>query len=401
MPSTISKVPPCGRRTRPLLLCFSHLRWDFVYQRPQHLMTRAAANYDVVFFEEPVFAETSEVDGPARLERRRTGDGILIATPRLPAGLGPARREVALRRLLDALLAELGSAPAACWYYSPLALGFSRHLRPATTVYDCMDELTLFRGASPLLASFERQLLERADLVFAGGRSLHESKRRLHGHVHLFPSSVDVAHFSPARGRSAADPADQRDLGRPRVGYFGVLDERIDYALLDAVAVRRPDWTFVLLGPFAKVDPATLPRRDNLRWLGMKPYAALPGYLAGWDAGMMPFALNEATRFISPTKTPEFLAAGVPVVSTAVRAGGRGGGRGGRGAGAAGAPAVGGASARVRPRPRDGWIARVDRRLALLSWDATWAEMSALMEEDAAPSGRGRAVGSATPRLHS
>ena len=401
MPSTTGLISGRRRRQLPLVLCFSHLRWDFVYQRPQHLMSRAAEHYEVVFFEEPVFADGARGHDPARLALRRTPEGILIATPLLPAGLQGVQGDLVQRRLLDALLADIALPLAACWYYSPMALGFSRHLRPATTVYDCMDELTLFRGASPLLASFERQLLERADLVFAGGRSLHESKRRLHPHVHLFPSSVDVAHFGPARRRPAAGPDDAPGAGRRRIGYFGVLDERIDYALLDAIAARRPDWTFILLGPVVKVDPATLPRRENLVWLGMKPYAALPSHLAGWDAGMMPFALNEATRFISPTKTPEFLAAGVPVVSTAVTDVVRDWGLGGLVEIADGADAFVASLEIVLARPRDAWLARVDGRLALLSWDATWSEMLALMEEAAAGRGLEREVGSATPRIHS
>src|SRR5690606_28943889 len=103
-----------------------------------------------------------------------------------------------------------------------------------------------------------------------------------------------------------------------RIGYAGVIDERIDLVLLDQVARARPDYQFVMLGPIAKIDPATLPQRGNIHYLGSKKYADLPRYLAGWDVAMMPFALNDATRFISPTKTPEYLAAGRRVVSTAI-----------------------------------------------------------------------------------
>ncbi len=300
----------------PLLLCLSHLRWDFVYQRPQHLMARAASRSRVVFLEEPLVAGS---EGP-RLSTRMSPDGVLVATPILPSGLGEVEADDAQRNLLDQLLAEVGGPLAVAWYYTPMALAFTSRMRPLVTVYDSMDELSAFRGASPRLALLERRLLRRADLVFTGGRSLYRAKQRLHDHVHLFPSSVDAAHFNTARTGPGPDgePADQIGVPRPRIGYFGVVDERIDYGLLDAVATGRPSWQFIMIGPTAKIDPATLPRHPNLHWLGMKAYADLPAYLAGWDVGLMPFAMNEATRFISPTKTPEFLAAGVPVVSTPV-----------------------------------------------------------------------------------
>ena len=370
-----------SRSTRPILLCLSHLRWDFVFQRPQHLMTRAATGYQVVFFEEPVPAPGG--DGAPGLAVRRSPEGVLVATPRLPPNLDAAAADAAQRDLLDGLLADLAAPVAVSWFYTPMALAFAGHVRAAVTVYDCMDELTLFRGASPRLSLLERRLLKRADLVFTGGRSLYKSKRSLHPHAHLFPSSVDAAHFRRARCWDAAEPEDQAGLPRPRIGFFGVLDERMDYALLDALAAARPSWHLVMLGPTAKIDPAALPRRPNLHWLGMKSYAELPAYLAGWDAGLMPFALNEATRFISPTKTPEFLAAGVPLVSTPVPDVVSDWGRDGLVEIADGPDTVIAAVEMVLARPRQPWLARVDQRLRWLSWDATWLRMRALIEDAA------------------
>jgi UDP-galactopyranose mutase len=204
------------------------------------------------------------------------------------------------------------------WYYTPMALEFSEHLSPLATVYDCMDELSAFVGAPAEMVRREAMLFERADLVFTGGQSLFESKVHLHPHVRLFPSSIDVQHFARARSWQQ-EPEDQAAIARPRLGYSGVIDERTDIALLDAIARLRPDWQFVMVGPVVKIDPASLPRHANVHYLGMKPYEQLPEYLAGWDAALMPFARNESTRFISPTKTPEYLAAGRPVVSTSVR----------------------------------------------------------------------------------
>ncbi len=377
-------------RPLPLLLCLSHLRWDFVFQRPQHLMARAAAGYRVVYFEEPL---PSTTDWPY-LRTRIAPEGVLVATPMLPAELDAAAADVAQRELLDDLLTELAVPVAIAWYYTPMALAVAGHLRPAVTVFDSMDELSAFRGASPRLALLERRLLKRADLVFTGGRSLHEAKRRLHSHAHLFPSSVDAAHFHAARSGPApsGEPPGQDGLPRPRIGFFGVLDERMDYGLLDAVAAARPEWQLVMVGPTAKIDPATLPRRLNLHWLGMKPYAELPVYLAGWDAGLMPFALNEATRFISPTKTPEFLAAGVPLVSTSVPDVVADWEKDGLVAIADGPDAVVAAIETLLTRPRQPWLARVDRRLTYLSWTATWVRMRSLIEDVASAARRRPAV---------
>ncbi|HEY4590726.1 MAG TPA: glycosyltransferase, partial [Thermoanaerobaculia bacterium] len=305
--------PMPGLAPKPDLVCLSHLRWDFVYQRPQHLMSRFARDRRVFFFEEPIFE-----DGPARLDVSERPGGVRVAVPRLPHGLPPEEVEAAQRDLLQGMLAGHGVSDYVLWYYTPMALGFSAGLAPAAVVYDCMDELSLFRGAPPALLERERRLLEIADLVFTGGQSLYEAKRERHPSVHAFPSSIDAEHFGRAR-RPCPEPADQAAIPRPRLGYFGVIDERIDLDLLAAAAGARPDWQWVMIGPVVKIDPETLPRRSNLHYLGMKAYDELPSYLAGWDAALMPFAANESTRFISPTKTPEYLAGGRPVVSTPIR----------------------------------------------------------------------------------
>ena len=376
-------------RPLPLLLCLSHLRWDFVFQRPQHLMARAAATYRVVYFEEPL---PSTTDWPY-LRTRMAPEGVLVATPMLPE-LDAAAADIAQRDLLDDLVTELAAPVAIAWYYTPMALAFAGHLRPGVTVFDSMDELSAFRSASLRLALLERRLLKRADLVFTGGHSLHEAKRRLHPRAHLFPSSVDAEHFHAARSGPApsGEPAGQAGLPRPRIGFFGVLDERMDFDLLDDVAAARPGWQLVMVGPTAKIDPAILPQRPNLHWLGMKPYAELPAYLAGWDAGLMPFALNEATRFISPTKTPEFLAAGVPLVSTSVPDVVADWGSDGLVSIADGPDAVVAAIEALLTRPRQPWLAQVDRRLTYLSWDATWVRMRRLTEDVASAARRHAAV---------
>jgi UDP-galactopyranose mutase len=294
------------------VVCLSHLRWDLVFQRPHHLMTRAARHGRVIYVEEP------RTDGAEPFAEVRTAEGgVEVLVPHVPPGTGvedaQAMCEELVRRELDAR--AMGSFVA--WLYTPMWTPVAVSLQPEAIVYDCMDELSGFAHAPAELADQEARLMREADVVFTGGRSLYEARRELREHVHLFPSGVDVSHFGTARTEQD-DPGDQSGTPRPRIGFAGVIDERLDVPLLTAVADARPDWQLVMLGPIVKIDPATLPQRANIVYLGGKPYSELPQYLAGWDIGMLPFARNDATCFISPTKTPEYLAAGLPVVSTSI-----------------------------------------------------------------------------------
>lgn len=371
------------------LVCLSHLRWDFVTQRPQHLLTRAAREGRRVFFVEEPFFDVED-DGAAWLEVSPRAANLLVAQPHLPAGLTEEAVEATQEVLLDRLLAEhaVRDGTFIAWYYTPMALGFSRHLRPLVTVYDCMDELSAFLGAPLAIRAREADLFARADLVFTGGPSLYESKRHQHSNVHLFPSSVDLAHFARARGRTGVaappEPADQAAIPRPRLGFFGVLDERLDVDLLAQVARLRPDWQLVLLGPVAKIAPTRLPRASNLHYLGSKRYEALPDYVAGWDAALLPFARNESTRFISPTKTPEYLAAGLPVVSTPIRDVVRPYGDLGLVHVAETPEAFVAAVEVALAEDADERIRRADLLLAQTSWDGTWSRMSELIDGAAA-----------------
>ena len=356
----------------PDLICFSHLRWDWVFQRPQHLMVRFARERRVFFIEEP------DEGGPA-LTVRRSAEGVNVVVPALPPGSDESRAEM-LRLLVDGFVREHGIREPVLWYYTPMALPWSRHLSATARVYDCMDELSAFAGADEQLRRRETELLARVDVVTTGGASLYEAKRHRHGNVHLFPSSVDVPHFARAR-RPQPDPADQADLPHPRLGYFGVIDERMDLELLDGIAAARPAWQLILVGPTAKIDEASLPRRRNIHYVGRKPYELLPTYLAGWDVALLPFARNEATRFISPTKTPEYLAAGRRVVSTPIRDVVRPYGELGL------VRIADGVSDFVRvveeslTTPVDGHQDAVDTFLRDMSWDSTWRRMRALLAD--------------------
>jgi UDP-galactopyranose mutase len=303
-------MQPPSRSAEPDLICLSHLRWNFVFQRPQHLLTRCAHERRVFYIEEPLY----DAPGLPHFELQQSGR-VTVVVPHLVDSTNAPR---VLRRLMDELIVEQRIQRYVLWYYTPMALAFTDHLTPEAIVYDCMDELSAFKNAPAELTRREAQLMRKAGLVFTGGQSLYEAKRHAHPHVHAFPSSVDVEHFAQAR-RITRDPADQATIPHPRLGFFGVIDERMDLELLEGVAAARPDWHLVMLGPVVKIDPGMLPQLPNIHYLGSKTYQELPHYIAGWDVALLPFARNEATRFISPTKTPEYLAAGKPVVSTSIR----------------------------------------------------------------------------------
>lgn len=293
------------------LVVFSHLRWDFVYQRPQQLLSRLASDRRVFFVEEPEYAP-----GPARMAASSPCAGVTVlraSTPVDAAGFADEQLAV-LEPLLRRCLAEQGVRGAVAWFYTPMALPLLNAVPAHAVVYDCMDELAAFDFAPAQLRQREAELLRCADLVLTGGPSLYEAKKSRHPNVHCFPSSVDVAHFAPRAGRE-----ERSDLPRPRLGFFGVIDERLDIGLIAALAAAEPAWNIVMVGPVVKIDPAILPRASNLHWLGQQPYAALPALVQGWQLCLLPFALNAATRFISPTKTLEYMAAEKPVVSTAIR----------------------------------------------------------------------------------
>jgi UDP-galactopyranose mutase len=300
--------------SNPDIIVFSHLRWDFVFQRPQHILSRLASNRRVFFIEEPVHHEDY-----ANWERARPLPNLTICRPRTRVtapGFDDAQLP-ALRLLLTQLLAEEGIEDYVAWFYTPMALPLLDDLRSRAVIYDCMDELSAFHAAPRQMREREAELIERADVVFTGGRSLYLAKKDRHPNVHCFPSSVDAAHFGKA-ARDAAEADDQAALPGPRLGFFGVIDERMDLALIDALAHARPDWQIIMVGPVVKIDPARLPRHPNLHYLGQRSYDQLPHYLAGWDVCLLPFALNESTRFISPTKTLEYMAAERHIVSTPI-----------------------------------------------------------------------------------
>ena len=355
-------------------------------------MSRFARDRRVFFIEEPEFADIR-----APKMRTRVSDGVRVVTPLLPSDLGERRVTSVVSQLVEQFFADQKIGDHLAWFYTPMALDIVPELRPRVVVYDCMDELSLFKGAPARLIEREKDLFQLSHLVFTGGMSLFEAKRRQHGSVYAFPSSVDYDHFAQARSLEDGQD-DQKALPRPRLGYAGVIDERMDLDLIDYIARRRPEWQIVMIGPTAKIEPDALPQRANIHWLGMKFYGDLPRYFAGWDVALLPFAMNDATKYISPTKTPEYLAAGLPVVSTPIRDVVRQYGQLGL--------------ARIGSTPQDfvaeveyaltygmsmKWRERADAFLHTLSWDRTWQAMSSLITEWETPEGERTMTAASAP----
>lgn len=294
------------------LVCFSHLRWDFVYQRPQHLISRFAKQFRTFFIEEPLIHKA-----PDTFQVKLAAEGVWIVTPMLNEDDSDVSVITRQKRLLSRIFINKRIDRFISWYYTPMALKVSSHLKPEMIIYDCMDELSAFKFAPAELKIMETELFSKAKLVFTGGHSLYQAKKHAHQNIFPFPSSIDKAHFSRARNL-LAQPDDQRPIPHVRFGFYGVIDERFNINLIKEVAERRPEWQLILIGPVVKINPDDLPKLGNIHYLGSKSYSELPYYLAGWDIAMIPFEKNDSTKYISPTKTPEYLAAGKPVISTSI-----------------------------------------------------------------------------------
>lgn len=305
------------------LIVFSHLRWDFVYQRPQHLLSRLARHYRILFFEEPVRGKLTPF-----LERFAPCRNVEVLRPHTTMSAPGFHDDQLpeLKPLLAEYLRDFSITDYSVWFYTPMALPLLAELSPRAVIYDCMDELSAFKDAPRQMVQRETALMKRAQLVLTGGPSLYEVKRALHGNVRCFPSAVDAEHYSlhsadHGKRRERADEADrlQAAIAHPRFGFFGVIDERFDAVLIAALADARPEWQIVIVGPVVKIDPQSLPKQANIHWLGQQPYELLPQLVAEWDVCLLPFARNASTRFISPTKTLEYMAAEKPIVSTPIQ----------------------------------------------------------------------------------
>ncbi|MDQ3535743.1 MAG: UDP-galactopyranose mutase [Bacteroidota bacterium] len=355
-------------------VCLSHLRWHFVFQRPQHIMTRVAKHYRVFFIEEPIFDSTDR----NFYEIQKAEEGVNVVVPHLKSSLSENEIQEALKGIVDELTVSKEINNFLLWYITPMALSYTNHLKPLMLIYDCMDELSHFKGAPAGLLENEARLFKMADLVFTGGQSLYEFKKNKHANIHPFPSSIDKEHF--ASGLFKSDPEDQAHIPQKRLGFFGVIDERLDIELLEGVADACPDWQIIMIGPVVKIDPATLPNKPNIHYLGQKDYKALPLYLAHWDVAMLPFARNESTRFISPTKTPEYLSAAKPVISTSIMDVIRPYGELGLVHISDTVKSFKEALAKaLLQKESKKWLQKVEDFLVTNSWDATWSKMRSII----------------------
>jgi glycosyltransferase involved in cell wall biosynthesis len=360
------------------LLCFSHLRWDFVFQRPQHLLTRFSKEFNVYFFEEPV-CDLKEND-KCYLSITKREEKLWILVPHVPEGSKKIEIVQLQKEMLSLFLKDKKLSDFIFWYYTPMALEFSSGYYPDFIIYDCMDELSAFKNAPAELTLLEKELMRRADLVFTGGHSLYEAKKNQHQNIHPFPSSIDKKHFAKAR-KKGKDPEDQANIPKIRLGFYGVIDERFDYKLIGDVAELRPDWHFVLIGPVVKIEPEILPNNRNIHYLGPKSYEQLPSYLSAWDIALIPFLLNESTRYISPTKTPEYLAAGIPVISTPIRDVVNPYGKRELVSIVRNAKEFIKATEASLAMPKKEWLAKVDAFLEKGSWDETYSNMTGLIQQ--------------------
>ncbi|WP_413290399.1 glycosyltransferase family 1 protein [Bdellovibrio sp. HCB337] len=356
------------------LLVFSHMRWDFVFRRSQHLMSRFAIFRRVFFFEEPIYGMTKI----PRYHIRETPENVQVVTPYLPQGLSTIEQECSLMRLVSELVNDEGFQAFTLWYSTPTALAYTRHLTPMAVLYDFAEDLSKCAGAPMNYADLETELLYRADLVFTASSALHDVKKYFHHNIHHMPSSIDFEHFSCARTH-LIDAEDQENIPHPRVGYFGVIDERLDLELLERMALQRRDWSFVLVGPIVNIDPACLPRHFNIFYLGKKDYKDLPMYISGWDATLLPFAVNELTRFLNPTQTLEYLAAGKPVISTPIQdIVHHYGFKKTVAIGETTKEFIGHIEKALQGACKADWQKQVDSLLSYVSWDSTWARMAEL-----------------------
>jgi glycosyltransferase involved in cell wall biosynthesis len=281
-----------------------HLRWDGVWQRPHHLLTRLARRVPVIVVEEPHAAHED------RDEVRRFGE-LSVIRPLRRRGWGEPLIDA---QALASARALAGARRCGAWLYTPMMSEIVETFAASPVVYDAMDDLANFDFAPAGMREREAALLERADAVFAGGRTLYENRRAYGPKVRCHPSGVELERFAADAGPHPLAAM----LAGPVFAYVGVIDERLDYHLIAALADAFPAGHVILAGPVVKVDPARLPQRPNVHYTGRLPYDSLPSLLAGVDVALMPFAINRATASISPTKTLEYFAARTPVVSTPV-----------------------------------------------------------------------------------
>ncbi len=305
------------------IIVHSHLGWDWVWQRPQQFLSRFSKRHQILFVEGPLPSDEVTVPTPEMREVTEFPN-ITVLRMKMPSSRwnDGAWVDKERRRLVQEVLAGplgLRFRDSVQWFYDPMAVtAFAGHMGERAIVFDCMDQLSQFKGSPKELIRRERELLAIADVVFAGGPKIGRDKIKHNANTHSYGCGVDIKHFGKARSKTTKIPEDVANLPGPVFGFFGVVDERMDYELVAALADAYPDGSVVIIGPMTKIDPAAVPQRPNLHWLGGRDYQQLPAYVKKFDVCLMPFAINEATEYINPTKALEYMATERPIVSTPV-----------------------------------------------------------------------------------
>lgn len=316
-------TPHSENSTAYPIIVHCHLCWDWVWQRPQQFISRLSKRHRILFVE--TIGPDPQLATPfARFYTPENLPNITVLRLQFPSWrwedgdyVDRTRREMVQEFLKGPGRGQFDNPVQ--WFYDPMAVpAFHGQMNEILTVYDCMDELSKFKCAPPEIRTREASLLNEAEVVFTGGRKLWESKKLSNDNCHFYGCGVEVDHFARARAAETRVPEDLANIPKPVLGYFGVVDERMDYDLVAKLADANPNWSIAIVGPVMKVDPNSLPKRPNLYWLGQRQYADLPGFCKGFNVCLMPFALNESTEFINPTKALEYMASGREIISTAV-----------------------------------------------------------------------------------
>ena len=296
-----------------------------LWQRPQQIAVRLAKSYSILYFW-PRYASdlarrrgnSQQVEPESALSVRLVSPLLLPFERAIPAAcrtnLGTVKSIISHR-----LWAEGFATAPILWFYAPRFAPLLDSLEHSAVVYDIMDEHSAFSFARRDMRELEARLLRDADLVFAGTNTLAERKREFAPQVRYLPCGVEFEHFSAAAAKNLHVPPVLSGVSGPVIGYFGAVDDRLDFDMLLAAAMRHPDWTILLAGPWlATKSRAEVQSQPNILMPGLVPYAELPAYLARFDVAVLPFVLNELTMHIHPTKVLEYLASRTPVVSTPI-----------------------------------------------------------------------------------
>jgi glycosyltransferase involved in cell wall biosynthesis len=311
------------------IICFAH-DWGGDPTSKTHIMRLLAKKSRVLWvnsiaMRRPVASKSDARRLITKLRRAFAGcvevePNIFVVNPLvlpLPgSALAQRLNGVLLERSLRRTLSKLSFARPILWTFLPTMNRLVGRLGERLLVYHCVDKYSEFSGVPrDAIVAMERDLVKRADLVFTSAARLLEECRPLNPHTHFITHGVDTAHFGRALDPQTPVPDDLAGIRKPVAGFFGLIADWVDLPLIRSLARERPDWSFVLIGK-AATDLAPLQGLSNVHWLGQKPYTELPGYCRGFDVALIPFVQNELTLRVNPLKLREYLAAGLPVVST-------------------------------------------------------------------------------------